>query len=91
MRSRRRAEEVADDAPVRQRTLAALARWDTCSICKGAGQIREARARWHTCPTCEGAGVIRKEGRAGRGSAPAAEPGRCKDLSAGDGRGGRRG
>jgi hypothetical protein len=26
-----------------------------------------------------------------RGSAPAAEPGRCKDLSAGDGRGGRRG
>jgi transposase-like protein len=37
----RRTEEVADDAPVRQRTLAALARWDTCPSCKGAGRIRK--------------------------------------------------
>jgi hypothetical protein len=38
-------QEVADDAPVRQRTLEALSRWDTCPTCKGAGRIsKENRA-----------------------------------------------
>ncbi len=35
------ARAVADDAPVRARTLEAITRWETCPRCAGKGQIRK--------------------------------------------------